>query len=117
MLPGVAVVAVVTVTLIWGAGMLRWLGLSPSLANGVGALKPWLVPFLVLGAGAVALVVWGPRLDRRRRSRAVVCFVAVDVAIFTLLTVMSVGPGLDRPTPRRRRRLVRPRPHQPGSCP
>ena len=34
-LPGAGVVALVTVTLIWGAGMLRWLGLSPSLANGV----------------------------------------------------------------------------------
>ena len=93
-----AVVALVTVTLIWGAGMLRWLGLSPSLANGVGRLKPWLVPFLVLGAVAIALVVWGPRLGRRRRTQAVVGVVVVDLAIFTLLTVTSVATGLNRPT-------------------
>ena len=57
--PALAVVAVVTVTLSWGAGMLRWLGLSPSMANRAGPSGPWLVPFLVLGVVAIALVVWG----------------------------------------------------------
>ena len=47
----------------WGAGLLRWVGLSISpSASVVGRLKPWLVPYAVLGAAAVALVIFGRRL-------------------------------------------------------
>ena len=92
--PGAAAVVIVIVTLAWGAGMLRWLGLNVSMANSAGPAAPWLVPFLALGLGAVALVVWGPRLDRRRRTRVLVAFVVVDVAVFTLLMATSPSPGL-----------------------
>ncbi len=92
--PGAAAVVIVIVTLAWGAGMLRWLGLNASMANSAGPSAPWLVPFLALGIGAVALVVWGPKLDRRRRTVVLVGFVVLDVTIFTLLMAMSPSPGL-----------------------
>ncbi len=95
-IPGLAAVVVVTVTLLWGAGMLRWLGLSPSMANEAGPLKPWLVPFLVLGGLTIALLVWGQRLGRRRRAHVLVGLVALDIAIFSVLTLVSVAPGLTR---------------------
>ncbi len=94
--PGAAAVAVVGVTLVWGAGMLRWLGSTPGAANHAGPLKPWLVPFGVVGCLAIVLVVWGERLGRRWRTRALVGFVALDVTFFTLLAVVSVAPGLTR---------------------
>lgn len=97
--PGAAVVVIVTVTLAWGAGMLRWLGLSAGMANSAGPSAPWLVPFLVLGLGAIALIVWGPKLDRRHRARVLVCFVVLDVGIFTVLTLVSVAPGLTQAGP------------------
>jgi hypothetical protein len=99
LVPAVAAVAVVTVTLAWGAGMLRWLGLSAGMANQAGPSAPWLVPFLVLGLAAIAVVLWGQRLGRRNRERLVVCVVAVDVLIFTLLTVVQVAPGLTHSQP------------------
>ena len=95
--PAVAAVTLVAVTLAWGAGMLRWLGATPGAANQAGPLKPWLVPFGVLGCSAIVLVVWGERLGRRWRTRALVGFVALDVAVFTLLTLVAVAPDPARP--------------------
>jgi len=95
-IPGAVAVAVVSVTLAWGAGMLRWLDLTPGMADRAGPLKPWLVPFLVLGCLAVALVLWGGRLRRRWRTRALVGFVALDVGVFSVLALVSVAPGLTR---------------------
>lgn len=93
-LPGLAAAGVVLVTIAWGAGMLRWLGLTPARAAHAGLLRPWLLPSLVLGVLAVALVWWGPRLQPGRRTRVLTWFVAADVTLFTLLTVVAVAPGL-----------------------
>jgi hypothetical protein len=93
-LPGIAAVAVVLVTIAWGAGMLRWLGLSPDRAAHAWLLRPWLLPSLALGALAVVVVWWGPRLAPGRRARVLTWFVAADVTVFTLLTVVAVAPGL-----------------------
>ena len=49
---------------------------------------------MVLGAAAAALVLFGWRLGRRLRSRLIAGFVAVDVIVFTILTVVEVGSGL-----------------------
>ena len=95
-IPGVMAVALVTVTLVWGAGMLRWLGLTAGMANSAGPLRPWLVPFLVLGCLAVALVLWGERLRRPWRTGVLVGFVVFDVGIFSLLTLVPVATGLNR---------------------
>ena len=91
-----AVVATITVTLAWGAGMLRWMGLPSGSANRAGPSAPWLAPFLALGLAAIALLVWGPRLAGRLRARALVGFVVLDVGMFTVLTLVSVAPGLTR---------------------
>ncbi len=77
--PPLAAVAAVALAFTWGMGWVRWVGLSinPS-ASIVGQLKPWLIPYAVLGAAAAALVIFGRRLgsglqlapDRRlRRGR------------------------------------------------
>ncbi len=92
--PPLAAVVAVALAFTWGVGWVRWVGLdiSPS-ASLVGRLKPWLLPYAVLGAGAAALVIAGRRLGPRLRSRLIAGFVVVDVIVFTLLCVVEVGSG------------------------
>jgi hypothetical protein len=94
-LPPLAVVTAVVLALIWGVGWIRWVGLniSPS-ASTVSHLKPYLLPYAVLGAAAAALVIFGRRLGRRLGSRLMAGFVVVDVIVFTILCVVEVGPGV-----------------------
>jgi hypothetical protein len=93
-LPPLAVIAVVVAGLCWGTGLLRWLGtgLSVAAADG-GRLGPWLVPYAVLGAGAIAFVLFGRRLRPRSRARWLAGFVVTDLVVFTLLGVVAVGVG------------------------
>src|SRR5271170_2193538 len=93
-LPPLAVVAGVALAFTWGVGWIRWVGLniSPS-ASVVSQLKPYLVPYAVLGAGAAALVIAGQRLRPRLRSRLIAGFVVTDVIVFTILCVVEVAPG------------------------
>jgi hypothetical protein len=94
-LPPLAVIAVVVLGLSWGAGLIHWLGVNPGEAAFVaGRLKVWLVPFALLGAAAIALVIAGPRLQPRLRLRWLTGFVALDLIVFTLLSVVAVGAGL-----------------------
>jgi len=92
--PAVAMVAVVAVTLAWGAGVLRWLGLNRAAAASADALKPWLLPYALLGIAAVAFVIISGRLAARSRARWLGGFIVVDVVVFTLLGVVAVLPGL-----------------------
>lgn len=93
--PPLAVVVVATLGLTWGTGFLHWVGMGVSAsASVVGRLKPWLVPYAVLGTVAAALVIFGRRLGPRLRSRLLVGFVVVDLVVFTVLCVVEVGPGL-----------------------
>jgi hypothetical protein len=62
----------------------------------VGRLKPWLVPYAVLGAAAAALVIFGRRLRPALAARLVAGFVVADVLVFTVLCVVEVGPGVFR---------------------
>jgi len=93
-LPALAIVAVVVLGLSWGAGLLRWLGVSQGAAAVDGRLKLWLVPYALLGAGAIAFVIFGRRLQPRLRSRWLGSFIAADLVVFTLLSVVAVRPGL-----------------------
>jgi hypothetical protein len=94
-LPPLAMIAVAVLGLSWGAGLLRWLGVNPvAAAAAAGHLKLWLVPYAVLGAGAIALVILGSRVEPRARARWLGGFVAADLVIFTLLAVVAVGHGL-----------------------
>jgi len=90
---GLAAVATVAVGMAWGAGLLRWLGVSLGSATEDGGLRFWFLPFGVLGLAAVALVVWGHLLQPRRRTRALLGLVVVDVVTFTLMAVVSVLPS------------------------
>jgi hypothetical protein len=92
--PALAVIAVAALGLAEGAGVLHWLGIGQARAAGViGQLRPWLVPYTVLGAGAVALVLAGRRLGPRARSRVLAGFVVADLVVFTILCVVAVDPG------------------------
>ena len=64
-----AVIAVVGLGLFWSSGLLRWLGVSPGADSAGLALRPWLIPFALLGAAAIAFVIFGRDLPPRLRSR------------------------------------------------
>lgn len=93
-LPPLGMIAVVVVGLCWGAGLLRWLGVSPSTASVDGGLKPWLIPYALIGAGAIAFMIFGGRLRPRLRSRLLCSFVVIDVVIFSATAVVAVDAGL-----------------------
>ena len=93
--PPLAVVVVVTLGLTWGTGFLHWVGMGVSASASVtGRLRPWLLPYAVLGAVAAAFVIFGRCLGPRLRSRLLAGFVVVDLLVFTVLCVVEVGPGL-----------------------
>jgi hypothetical protein len=94
-LPAVAIVAVVAGAA-WSAGLVRWLDGSAGPGAGViEALRPWLIPFAVLGVLAMALLWTGRRLPRRAWSRLMAGFVVVDMMVFSALAVVQVAsrPG------------------------
>ncbi len=97
--PAVAVAATGVVSIAWGAGMLRWLGVSRALANQDGSLRPWFLPTVVLGLSAALLVVGGPRVSRRRRGLLVTGLVAVDLVSFAVTSLLQVAPGPGRAGP------------------
>ena len=92
--PPLGVLAVAALGLSWGTGLARWLRAGPAATTLDGALKPWLVPYALLGAGAIALVIAGPRMRPVLRSRWLGAFVVADLIVFTLLGVVAVAPGL-----------------------
>ena len=94
LLPPLAVLTVVTLGLCWGAGLLRWLRVSPGATSLDGLLKPGLVPYLLIAGGAIAFVLVGRHLGPVARSRWLAGFVLADLVIFTLLGVVAVLPGL-----------------------
>jgi len=94
-LPPLAMIAIVVLGLSWGAGLLHWLRVSPGAVNADGRLKPWLVPYALIGAGAIAFVIFGRHLHPRLRSRWLGSLIVIDLVVFTLLGVVAVLPGLD----------------------
>jgi hypothetical protein len=95
LVPPLAAVLVVALGFTWGAGLLHWLGMGlGQSASVIGRLKPWLIPYAVLGLAAAALVIFARRLGPRLRSRLITGFVVTDLIVFTILCVVEVGPGL-----------------------
>ena len=94
-LPPLAVALAAVLGVAWGMSWIRWVGLniSPSVSE-VSRLKPYLLPYAVLGAAGVALVVFGWRLRNGLRARLIAGFVVTDVIVFTILAVVEVAPGL-----------------------
>ncbi len=95
--PALAVAATGVVSITWGAGMLRWLGVSRALAGQDGGLRPWFMPTVLIGAAAVVLVSLGHRVGLRRRRVLVVGLVAVDLVSFAVTSLLQVAPGSSRP--------------------
>jgi hypothetical protein len=93
-LPALAMIVAVALGLTWGTGLLHWLRAGPGAAGAAGPLRPWLVPYALIGAGAIAFVIFGRRLPPRQRSRWLGGLVAVDLVVFTILSVVAVLPGL-----------------------
>jgi hypothetical protein len=94
LLPALAMIVVVVLGLTWGAGLLHWLRAGPGAAGAAGPLRPWLVPYALIGAGAIAFVAFGRRLQPRLRFRWLGGLIAIDLVIFTILSVVAVLPGL-----------------------
>jgi hypothetical protein len=94
LLPALAMIVVVVLGLTWGTGLLHWLRAGPGAAGAAGPLRPWLVPYALIGAGAIVFVVVGRRLQPRLRSRWLGGLVAIDLLAFTILGVVAVpGPA------------------------
>jgi hypothetical protein len=94
LLPALAMIVVVVLGLTSGTGLLHWLRAGPGAAGAAGPLRPWLVPYAVIGAGAIAFVVFGRRLQPRLRSRWLGGLIAIDLVVFAILSVVAVLPGL-----------------------
>jgi hypothetical protein len=94
--PPLAVIAVVVLGLLWGDGLLRWLKAGPGAFGIAGRLLPWLVPYAVIGAAAIAFVIFGRHLRPRPRARWLGSLVVIDLVVFTLLGVVALLPGLGR---------------------
>jgi hypothetical protein len=94
LLPALAMIVVAVLGLTWGAGLLHWLRAGPGAAGAAGPLRPWLAPYALIGAGAIAFVVFGRRLQPRLRSRRLGGLMAIDLVVFTILSVVAVLPGL-----------------------
>jgi hypothetical protein len=95
LLPALGAVVAVVLAFTWGVGWVRWVGLtiSPTLDT-VARLRPYLVPYAVLGAAAAALVLLGRRMRPRLAARLIAGFVVVDVLVFTVLCVVEVGSSV-----------------------
>jgi hypothetical protein len=107
-IPAVAVAAVAVLGLTRGPALLHWLGIGLSRAASVsGQLRPSLIPYAVLGAAAVVLVIAMRRLGPRSRPRLLAGFVAVDLVVFTVLCVVAIGGGNSGSRRDRRRQLAR----------
>ncbi|HEY6791674.1 MAG TPA: hypothetical protein VI365_30605, partial [Trebonia sp.] len=96
-IPAVAVLALVAATIAGSTGLYGWLDYQGGVtAAGIAALWPWLLPYAVLAAGALALVTIGRRLPRRAWAPLASCLVVVDVLVFSALAVGQFAP---RPAP------------------
>lgn len=93
-LPALAMIVVVVLGLTWSTGLLHWLRAGPGAAGAAGPLRPWLVPYALIGAGAIAFVVFERRLQPRPRSRWLAGLIAIDLVVFAILGVVAVLPGL-----------------------
>ncbi len=90
--PG-AMICVVIIALIWGTSLLRWLGVTTDAAALASSLGPWLVPYALIGAAAIAFVIFGRRLSPRLWSRVLAAFVVTDIVVFSVLAVVAVAPS------------------------
>jgi hypothetical protein len=92
-LPALGMIAVAALGLVDTGGLLRWLGADARPAGAAGRLGPWLIPYLLIGAGALALVLLARRWQPRVRARVICAFILLDLIVFTVLAVVAIAPG------------------------
>ncbi len=99
-LPAIVVLALVGATIAGGTGLYGWLD-SPAgvTAARIAALRPWLAPYALLAAGALALVTIGRRLPRRAWAPLACCLVVADVLVYSALAVGQFAPRPASPGP------------------
>ncbi len=93
LLPALGALSVGVLSIAWGAGMLRWLGVTRAMASQDGGLRPWFVPTIVIGLAAAGLVVFGQRMSARKRRVVTSLLVAGDIACFGLTSLFLVAPS------------------------
>jgi hypothetical protein len=100
-IPMVAVCGILAAALVAGRSFLEWMGVGARTAAAhATALRPWLLPSLALALIAMALVVGGWKLAPRTRAATGAAFIAVDLVLFSVATVVAVGtPAVQRATP------------------
>jgi hypothetical protein len=96
--PPLAMISVVVLSLCWGTGLLGWMRGASGAGSADARLRPWLVPYVVIGAGAIAVVLFRRHFHPRLRSRLLGLFICVDLVVFTLLAVVAVLPNLGHRT-------------------
>ncbi|MHB1713173.1 MAG: hypothetical protein ACYCV7_17600, partial [Acidimicrobiales bacterium] len=94
--PAIGVATTGVVSIAWGAGMLRWLGVGSALAAQDGGLRPWFVPTVLIGTSAALLVLFGHRMSVRRRCLLVGGLAIVDITCFVITSLFVVAPGMGR---------------------
>ncbi len=92
LLPPIAVLAVVALGIWWTGGLLGWLAVS-SAARAGRSLAPSVLPYAVLAAAAIGLVLVIRHIPPRLRNRLIAGFVVTDVIVFSLLAVVAVLPS------------------------
>jgi hypothetical protein len=92
--PPLAMIGVVLVSLSSGAGFLHWMRGASGAVSADARLRIWLLPYAVIGAGAIAVVLARRHLRPKLRSRVTGAFICVDLVVFTLLAVVAALPDL-----------------------
>lgn len=92
-LPPLAAVVIAVIGIASNRALMGWLGVSKDAEAAADQLRPWLIPYLVIGGGAIAIVVLARRLGPRLRAGLVAGFVVADVVLFAVLGVVAVAPG------------------------
>jgi len=98
LLPPLGILAVAAAGIWSPAALLGWLGVKASAIRGAGSLVSSLLPYAVLAAGAVVLILALRRIELRRWAPLAAGFVAVDVIVFSVLAVVAVMPGTQHST-------------------
>lgn len=96
---GLGAMATGLMSIIWGAGMLRWLGVAPGLAAQDGGLRPWFVPTVAVGALALAVALFAYRMSPRARRTVVSVVFALDLGLFGLTSLFLVDGASGPPGP------------------
>lgn len=90
--PVIVVVVVIVATAI-PSQFARWMEALPNEVASASQIWPSLLPFLVIAVLVGAFLIVAPRLSRRRRVRFLSLLVLIDLAAFTVTSLIAVDGG------------------------